>query len=186
MRAISPKIAPSYGWFGPPSNTWYLGSSRVLNPNDMSSGSPVFCATHSKVSLYFRMGHSPPPSKLLLHMGDVDPYVIHGSLSPPESSTQTASWLVQPFLQGSLVWQTDRQTTLLGSVTIGRICVCSTVMRPNKNMNCKNVQFTSKYKHRVTTLKKQISLLWVSTQSVKLNFACKVMLQILLTLHCHC
>jgi len=127
-----------------------------------------------------------PPSKLLLPMGDVDPYVIHGSLSPPESSTQTASWLVQPFLQGSLVWQTDRQTTLLGSVTIGRICVCTTVMRPNKNMNCKNVQFTSKYKHRVTTLKKQISLLWVSTQSVKLNFACKVMLQISLTLHCHC
>jgi len=32
------------------------------------------------------------------------------SLGPPESSTQTASWSVQPFLHGSLRWQADRQT----------------------------------------------------------------------------
>jgi len=34
---------------------------------------------------------------------DLDPNLIHGSLGPPESSTQTASRSVQPFLQGSLV-----------------------------------------------------------------------------------
>ena len=49
-----------------------------------------------------------PPSKLPLPMGDMDPHLLHGSLGPPESSTQTASRSVQPFLQGSLVWQTDR------------------------------------------------------------------------------
>jgi len=38
---------------------------------------------------------------------------LPGSLGPPKSSTQMASQSVQPFLQGSLVWQTDRQTTLL-------------------------------------------------------------------------
>ena len=32
----------------------------------------------------------------------------------PGPTTQTASQSVQPFLQGSLVWQTDWQTTLLG------------------------------------------------------------------------
>jgi len=44
--------------------------------------------------------------------GGSGPHLIHGSLGlrPPESSTQTASQSVQPFLQGSLVWQTDRQT----------------------------------------------------------------------------
>ena len=50
--------------------------------------------------------------------GDLDFRLTHGSLGPPESSTQTASRSVQPFLQGSLLWQadrlTDRQTTLLG------------------------------------------------------------------------
>jgi len=52
----------------------------------------------------------PYPLKIALPMGDLDPHLIHGSLGPPESSNQTASRLVQPFLQGSLVWQTERQT----------------------------------------------------------------------------
>ena len=43
------------------------------------------------------------PSKLPLPMGDLDPHLIHGSLVPPESSTQTASQSVQPFLHGSLM-----------------------------------------------------------------------------------
>jgi len=50
------------------------------------------------------------------------PHPIHDSLGPPESSTQTASRSVQRILQGSLVWQTDRQTDhATPSVTIGRI-----------------------------------------------------------------
>jgi len=50
------------------------------------------------------------PSKLPLPMGGSGPYVIHDSLGPPKSSTQMATWSLQPFLQGSLVWQTDRPT----------------------------------------------------------------------------
>jgi len=49
-----------------------------------------------------------PPSKLPLPMGGSGHHLIHGSLGPPESSTQTASRSVQPFLQGLLVW--DRAT----------------------------------------------------------------------------
>jgi len=81
-------------------------------------------------------------------MGDLDSYLIHGSLSPPESSTQTASPSVQPFFAGltnvadrQTNRQTDRQTDTptdrrtdhdTRSVTIGRIYLRSTAMRPNK------------------------------------------------------
>jgi len=88
----------------------------------------------------------PFPSKLPLPTGDLDLHLIHGSLGPPESSTQTASRSVQPFLQGSLVWQTDRQTDhATRSLTTGRIYVHTTAMRPNNavfahkftNLNCR-------------------------------------------------
>jgi len=43
------------------------------------------------------------------------PHLIHGSLGPLESLTQTASRSVQPFLKAHYCdRQTDRQTTLLG------------------------------------------------------------------------
>jgi len=46
------------------------------------------------------------------------PHLIHGSLGPPESTSQTASWSLHPFLHGSWSWQTDHATP---SVTIVRI-----------------------------------------------------------------
>jgi len=49
-----------------------------------------------RVSLYFAMGH-PFPLKITASHGDLDPYLIHGSLGPPKSSTQMASRSVQPF-----------------------------------------------------------------------------------------
>jgi len=51
-------------------------------------------------------------------------HLIHVSLGPPDSTSQTASRSVQPFLQGSRLWQTDWQTDHANpSVTIGRIYV---------------------------------------------------------------
>jgi len=65
---------------------------------------------------------------------NVHSHLTHAFLNPPESTTQTASRSVQPFLQGSLVWQTDRQTDhATRSVTICRIYVRSTAMRPNNS-----------------------------------------------------
>ena len=63
-------------------------------------------------------------------MGDLNPHLIHGPLGPAKSSTQKASRSVQPFLQGSLVWQTDHATP---SLTIDRIYVRSTTMRSNNS-----------------------------------------------------
>jgi len=42
MPIIPPKFAPSHGGSEPPSNTWYLGPTQVLNPNGISIGSAVF------------------------------------------------------------------------------------------------------------------------------------------------
>ena len=36
------KIAPSHGGMWTPSNTWFLGPTRVLNPNGTSIGAAVF------------------------------------------------------------------------------------------------------------------------------------------------
>ena len=55
---------------------------------------------------YTSQWDTPFPSKLPLPMGGSAPHLIiliHGSLGPPASSTQTESQSVQPFLQGSLV-----------------------------------------------------------------------------------
>jgi len=54
-----------------------------------------FCAAHRRASLYFTTGRLFPlkiaPS----------PHLVHGSLSPPKLTTQTASRSVEPFLHNS-------------------------------------------------------------------------------------
>jgi len=60
--------------------------------------------------------------KLPLTERDLDLHVIYGSLRPHESSLQTAYWSVQPFLQCSRTWPTDRHTDhFTPSVAVGRI-----------------------------------------------------------------
>jgi len=54
-------------------------------------------------------------------------YLIRASLGPPVLNANGIS-IVQPFLQGSLVWQTDRQIHATRSVTTGRIYVHITAM----------------------------------------------------------
>ena len=53
------KIAPSHGGSGLPSNTWFPGSSRVLNPNGISFGSAVFAGlthvTDYAIGLVYRL-----------------------------------------------------------------------------------------------------------------------------------
>jgi len=77
---------------------------------------------------------APFPLKIAPSHGDPNPHLIHGSLGPPESSIQTASQSVQPFLQGSLVWHADRPTDhATRSVRIGRAYVRSTSIQPNSD-----------------------------------------------------
>jgi len=94
----------------PTSNMLPWAQNPKWHPDQFS----CFCAAHHRMSLYFITGR-PSSLKLPLPMGELDLYLIHGFLSPPESSTQTASWLVQLFLQGSLLWQTDRPCHSVGN-----------------------------------------------------------------------
>jgi len=83
-----------------PLNAWFLEPTLVQIPN----------SSRQRVAL---LNNRPlPPLKLPPSVGDMNPHLINGSLDPLESSTQTASLSVQPFLQGSRLWQTDRQSTL--------------------------------------------------------------------------
>jgi len=100
-------------------NMYFLQPTGVHNPNGKSISS-----ADCRVSLYLTMGCSFASSKLPLPMGGHGLHLTRGSLGPAESSTQTASWSVQPFLQGSIVWQTDQQSNYATrSVTMGRIYI---------------------------------------------------------------
>jgi len=108
-----PKIAPSH------CGIWTL--MQFMIPWGPSEPQPKwlldrFCLFHTddrRVSLYFTMGCPFPstPKNCPFPWGIWTPSNTW-FLGPPESSTQTASQSVQPFSQGSLAWQTDRQTTL--------------------------------------------------------------------------
>ena len=46
-RSLSQKNCPSHGGSGAPSNTWFPGTTEVLNPNDISIGADVFAGLTS-------------------------------------------------------------------------------------------------------------------------------------------
>jgi len=89
-----------------------------------------------------------PPSlsqNCLFPCGDVDLNLIHGSLGPPESSTQTASRSVQLFLQGLQAWQTDRPCYSAASTYA--VLRCGLIIMTTKITNC--VSTRSRNMHRV-------------------------------------
>ena len=121
---LSSKTVPSHRDLNPHHYMipWALQSPQPKQHLDWFSR----CFTaHRRVSLYFKMDHPSPPQNCPFPWGDVDPHVIHGSLCPPESTTQTASRSVQPFF-AELTSVTDHATQL---VTIGRIYVQYTVLQ---------------------------------------------------------
>ena len=67
------------------------------NPNIISIGSAVFAQITAE-SPYTLQWHVPPPSKLPIPMGDLNPHLIHGTLDAPEFRTQTSSQSVYLFL----------------------------------------------------------------------------------------
>jgi len=105
-RPYPPELPLLMGDLDLPCNTWCFLSIRVHNPNGTSIGSAVF-AQMTAECLYTLQWFACFPSKLPLPMLSSRPHLILGSLSPPESATQMATWSFQPFLQ---IWQTDRAT----------------------------------------------------------------------------
>ena len=106
------KITPSHGESGPHLKRDSWGPSELTTQMASRLVQPFLHRWLQSVPILYN--GTPLP------MGSELPYntLFPG---PLESSDQTASWSVQPFLQGSLVWQTnwqraqqtDKQTTLL-------------------------------------------------------------------------
>ena len=85
-------------------NTIELGHSSVHQspqPKRQIDRFSRFCTSHGRKSLYFTMS-VPFAPKLPLLMRGSEPPSNAWFFSPPESSTQTASQLVQPCLHSSL------------------------------------------------------------------------------------
>ena len=122
-----PRLLWTNGWMDQDA-TWY-GSRPRRRPHSIRRGPSSPRKGHSSplFSAHVSCGHG-RPSQLLLsscYTAIESPYTlqwasippqnfalarklrIHASLGPPESTSQTASRLVQPFLQGSLSWQAD-------------------------------------------------------------------------------
>ena len=98
----SPKLAPSLVGIWTPSEIWFLLPTRIYNSNGISIGLAVLHSSPQRVPILYN-GPQSPPLKIAHFHGRSGPHLTHDSLSPPESSTQTASRSLQPFLQGSLV-----------------------------------------------------------------------------------
>ena len=90
-----------------PSNTWFVGAMRAHNPNDIDRFSR-FCTDDRRLST-LQLVRPFPPQSYPFPWGSGRPCNTW-LLRSPESSTQTASRSLQPFVQGSLVWHTDIRT----------------------------------------------------------------------------
>jgi len=104
------KIAFMHGGSRPPSNACFFGLSPLHIPNGISISSAVFAQLTTESCYTLQWAACLPLWKLSLPMWISGSHLTHDSLAPPEFLTQTASRSVQLFLQGSLLWQTDRQT----------------------------------------------------------------------------
>jgi len=73
--------------------------TRAHNPKGISIGSAVFAGLTAGCRR--ACPGAPSPKTLLFRIGVSGPHLLHGSLSPPEPITQTASRSIQPFLHSS-------------------------------------------------------------------------------------
>jgi len=115
------------GWPGPHLIHGSLGPSESVIQTASGLIKPFLHISWQSINILYN--RPPFPLKIALPMKDLDPHLIHGCSGQTESSTQKASPSVQLFLQGSLLWQTDRLTDhATWSVTTGRIYIRRTAM----------------------------------------------------------
>jgi len=93
-------IAPSHGGSEPPSNTLFLGLTRILNLNGISTSSAIFTQLMTKRSYTLKWAALPPQNCPLL-IGRSEPHLICGSLGLPDSASQMATGSVRQFLHSS-------------------------------------------------------------------------------------
>jgi len=133
-HVLSPKILHLYvGRSGPPSNTWFLKPSWILNPNSILIGLAIVERPYTLQWPPFPPQNCPFP----LWSGS---HLIHVSLGPSEFSTQTAhyiytfiyifggSCLLTEFCQLQLALHPSLAFSYIGSITARH---CSSGRQPN-------------------------------------------------------
>jgi len=104
-----PKLPPSHG-----GRIWTPWVHSSIQPKHHLDWFSRFCTVTADIAILYN-GTPLALSKLPLPINGCGPHLIHGSSGPPESSTQMVSRSVEPFLQGSIVWQTDRPRYPVGN-----------------------------------------------------------------------
>jgi len=107
---------------------------RATIKNEYAFERPLYFTMGCPLSPQITMCQSFFPSKLRICIAYLDPHLIHGSLGPNGSISQTASWTVQPFLQGSRLTARHMDRPHY-SVCNNRPHLHSTALRPNNNNN---------------------------------------------------
>jgi len=94
-----------------PPNIRFLGPTRIQSPNGISNGSAVFAQLTAGLFLYFTKSR---PLKIAHSHGGPWLHLIHGSLVYPSPQPKRHFNRFSRFAGLTTLWQTDRQTTLLG------------------------------------------------------------------------
>jgi len=105
-----PKLAASHGRSRPPPNTWFIGAHPSQYSKWHLDCISHFSTTDHILSLYFTMGWDMSPQNCPFPWGNRGHDLTHGSLGPPESTTQTGCQLIQPFCMPHSLCPTDRHT----------------------------------------------------------------------------
>jgi len=85
-----------------PPNTCLLRPTGIQNPNGILIGSAIFAQLMAECCRTCPDMSFPLKKSCPLSWGDLNRHLIHCSFGPSESTAQTASRSVQPFLQSSL------------------------------------------------------------------------------------
>jgi len=109
---FSPKLLLPMGVSGSPSNTWFSGLTRVLNPNGISINSAIFAQITTQYP-YTLQWDAPSPSKLPIPMGESGP-PSNTWFPGPTRVLNPNGILIGSAVFAGLTSVTNRQTTSLG------------------------------------------------------------------------
>ena len=117
---IAPQNCPFPWGIWTPSNTWFLGPTRVLNPNGISIGSAVLHSWPQNVPiLYSRLGR-PFSLKIAPSCGGTWTPSNTWFLGPTRVLNPNGISIGSAALQGSLRRQTDRSTDIPRTTLLGQ------------------------------------------------------------------
>ena len=117
-------------WYSPsgasvhPTDTCFLGDTRVHNPYGISISAAIFTQLMAECRYTLQWVTSFPTLKIAPSIGNLGPHLIHDYLGSSEPTTQTASRSVQPFFRAQYC---DRLTDHATRHSVRKFSVSTTV-----------------------------------------------------------